>query len=265
MRRVRLAHLLTATATARSSWRVPPRRATPPGPATPPATHVGRLRHRPLPTTVVSQRPRWRRPTRRGVGARRLLRQLDHRDAQPRRRHAGRDAGLSRRVPRPRHRGRDLDGDGDNDLAVSSRGHGFDNDVVDLYLNQGAGGFTRTTTTGGHAPRASRQATSMPTGIRPRAGELLGRGRDDQRAGNAGDATFAAEEQTVVGQRVHDAVIGDFQGGGAVEIAAVVPDPQTNGYAVHVLASSPGARSTRTAIRSPSPCRPTVAAAPVPP
>ena len=135
----------------------------------------------------------------------------------------------------------DLDGDGDNDLAVSSRGNGFTNNVVDLYLNQGTGVFTHTTTAGGHAPE----------GIT--AGDVDGDGDADLvlanywgEAGtisvlrNDGDATFAAEQQTEVGQRVHDTVIGNFQGGGAVEIAAVVPDAETNGYAIHVLAPGPG-------------------------
>lgn len=48
----------------------------------------------------------------------------------------------------------DLDGDGDVDLVVVSNGNDLANTNVDIYRNDGAGSFTRSTTVGGRGPEA---------------------------------------------------------------------------------------------------------------
>jgi hypothetical protein len=47
----------------------------------------------------------------------------------------------------------DLEGDGDLDLVVVSQGDSLTNTIIDLYLNNGAGSFTRQTATGGSGPK----------------------------------------------------------------------------------------------------------------
>ena len=130
----------------------------------------------------------------------------------------------------------DLDGDDDIDLAVSAIGNGYDNDVVDLFLNDGTGRFSHTTATGGFAPE------------RITAGDLDEDGDTDLVLANyneypdstvtvlrnSGGATFTAES-TLVGFRVHDVLIGDVTGDGSLDLAAARLNEETNRYDLHVL------------------------------
>lgn len=129
----------------------------------------------------------------------------------------------------------DLDEDGDTDLAVSARGNNLANNTVDLFLNDGTGALTHSTTTGGSGPQ------------RITAGDVDADGDADlalanynQANGtvtvlrNNGDATFAPEN-TLVGDRVHDVVIGDLTGDGETDLGAVRLNEDINRYELHVL------------------------------
>ncbi len=128
----------------------------------------------------------------------------------------------------------DLDGDGDRDLAVSSRGDGFDNDVVDLYLNDGAGVLTHTTTAGGDGPESISAGdvdadADVDLVLANYWGDTLSVLR------NTGDGTFAAEETVQVGERPGDVVIDDITGDSSTDLAVVRANNETNDPELQVL------------------------------
>ncbi|KAA1426014.1 FG-GAP-like repeat-containing protein [Nocardioides antri] len=130
----------------------------------------------------------------------------------------------------------DLDGDGDVDLAVSARGDSYANNTVDLFLNDGAGAFTHSTTTGGSGPE---QITAGDVDADGDSDLVLANYNEYPESTvtvlrNNGDATFAAED-TVVGFRVHDVVIGDLTGDGTTDLGAARLNEDVNRYELHVL------------------------------
>ena len=135
----------------------------------------------------------------------------------------------------------DLDSDGDIDLAVSARGDDYANSVIDIFRNDGSGHFTRETAVGGRGPE------SMTAGDVDRDGDpdlVLANYNEypDSTVSvvrNRGDGTFAPEETTMVGFRVHDVVIGDFTEDAVVDIAAVRLNEETNRDELHILQQRP--------------------------
>ena len=140
----------------------------------------------------------------------------------------------------------DLDGDGDTDIAVSARGDGHSNNVVDLFLNNGAGAFTHTTTSGGEGPESITAGDVEDDGDTDLVLANYNQYLDEDGDGdpepstisvlrNNGSAAFT--ERTVpVGRRVHDTVVADLTGDGNSDIAAVRKDEDTHGrYELHVL------------------------------
>lgn len=133
----------------------------------------------------------------------------------------------------------DLDGDGDRDVAVSSVGNDLQNDVVDLYLNDGTGAMTPATATGGNGPE------SITAGDVDDDGDvdlvLTNYGAETVSIlRNNGDATFAPEETVQIGFTVSDAVVGDYTGDGDADVVAVVHNQDTQLYDLHVLERGPG-------------------------
>ena len=139
----------------------------------------------------------------------------------------------------------DLDGDGDEDIAVTARDNDYANNVVDLFLNDGTGAFTHTTTTGGYAPESITAGDVDSDGdtdlVLANYNQFLDPDDDGVPTGtisvlrNDGSAAFT-EETVEVGNRVHDTVVADLTGDGSTDIAAVRKDEDTHGqYELHVL------------------------------
>ncbi len=136
----------------------------------------------------------------------------------------------------------DLDEDGDTDLAVSSRGNGYDNDSVDLFFNDGSGVLTPATTPGGFGPEAISGGDVDDDGDvdlvlanywgQPQSSVSILR--------NDGTGTFAAEEVVELPDRVSDVAIGDLTGDGATDLATVLPTADASGYALHVMERGAG-------------------------
>ena len=140
----------------------------------------------------------------------------------------------------------DLDGDGDLDIAVSAGSYNNpSNTVIDIFLNDGSGGFTRTEVTGGLGPAAIELADLDADGdldvIVPNSGEY---DDEDPWSGsisvllNNGDATFAPEVRYPAGYNAYEVLAADVTGDDVLDIVSIRGNRESVGALIHVL---PGA------------------------
>ena len=113
----------------------------------------------------------------------------------------------------------DLEGDGDLDLIVSAEGSCLCNTALDLFVNDGTGSFTRTTTTAGVAPNRLAIADFNGDG-RPDVALANYRGENFASVAlNDGSGGFRPEDRYRVGDEQGDVDAGDLDGDGDLDLA----------------------------------------------
>lgn len=120
----------------------------------------------------------------------------------------------------------DFDGDGDKDLVVVSDGNTLTNSTVDIYLNDGAGAFVWSTTTGGLGPERVTVAQLVGGSALDIAltndgwDSVLDRPSDfvSILPGN-GDGTFGLEQKITTGSGGGGITAADFDGDGDQDLA----------------------------------------------
>jgi hypothetical protein len=143
----------------------------------------------------------------------------------------------------------DLDGDLDLDLVVVSQGDDFRNSLVDVYRNNGAGAFARTTTAGGTgAKRVVLADFDGDDDLDVALTNYWGTSNDVSVLLNNGNATFAPERRFVVGAAPHGVAALNLDGDADVDLAVARFDQdlgtthvallRNNGAGVFTLAST---------------------------
>jgi FG-GAP-like repeat/RTX calcium-binding nonapeptide repeat (4 copies) len=131
-----------------------------------------------------------------------------------------------------------LNDDGNLDLVVVARGNGFDNETVDLYLGDGTGDFTRTTTTGGHAPNQVVAADLDADGDDDLAMTNTGVDQTVSVLINAGDGTFAAEATYPVSDGAYGIAASDIEGDGDLDLVVAANGADFSEFAVNRLVNA---------------------------
>jgi hypothetical protein len=131
----------------------------------------------------------------------------------------------------------DLEGDGDLDLVVISQAN-FNNTLIDLYFNNGAGSFTRQTITGGTAPKKLALA-DLNGDQRPDIAvtNWWGATNDISVLLNNGNGTFGSEVRYPIGDLPAGIAAADLDGDGDRDLA--VGHQQGGGQLkIHVLTNN---------------------------
>jgi hypothetical protein len=132
----------------------------------------------------------------------------------------------------------DLEGDGDLDLVVVSQGDSLSNTIIDLYFNNGAGAFTRQTTTGGSGPRKL-ALEDLNGDDRPDIAvtNYWGSSDDISVVLNNGNGTFGAEARYPIGDFPTGITATDLDGDGDRDLA--VARQQSGGQIkIHLLTNN---------------------------
>lgn len=132
----------------------------------------------------------------------------------------------------------DLEGDGDLDLVVVSQGDSLTNTTIDLYFNNGAGSFTRQTTTGGSGPKKLALA-DLNGDQRPdiAVSNYWGSSDDISVLLNNGNGTFGTQVRYPIGDVPAGIIAADLDGDGDRDLA--VARQQSGGQIkIHLLTNN---------------------------
>jgi FG-GAP-like repeat len=139
----------------------------------------------------------------------------------------------------------DLDGDGDLDLAVVSIGSSLENNVIDLYFNDGLGAFTRRTDAGGIGPQKMTLADLDGDGDLDIAMSSSYFENVMSVVLNDGDGTFAPERRYTVGDHPKGIASADFDGDGDLDLAIARNESATIQTKVQFWRNDDAANSAR--------------------